>query len=593
MAGTGSRIAQVVPAIPSFSVDDGFSYAIPEEMELSVGSIVRVPLGGRRVRGYVTGLRSGDTGRLRSVLRMSSQVPVFNHSMLESLRALAVHYVAPLAVVLAKTAPPNLPRAMKQRRGPAIEWEGDSPLPEVTGAVAGRRHPRAHFLLGRKPWDEVVLGLVAPVLKAGRSAMVVMPTVSETTALASRLDDALPGRVISAYSALEAKVATGAWSRAALEPGRVLIGTREVAFWPMADLGLGLVLGEGRKGMKDKSTPTFHARHVLRRRSAVERFGLAMLGIVPSSETIAAGTPVVRMRGTRSWPLVEVVDRTEEPPGSGFVTARALAAVRAVSRRGGRCFVFTHRRGYAPAFRCVRCRLARTCTQCGARADRGDECPRCGSGLGACLECGGKTFEPLGAGAERIAEQLASAVPVGAVGSEAMVWVGTERDLPAVSGVDLAVVVDADGLIHAPHYRAGEEALHVLARVAETVGRGAGRRCMVQTALPRDPVVAALRHGDPLKYLDESIAERARTGLPPVGEVIVVEVDNPDQSDSALHDLVGGRAELFGPAERDGRHRWLIQGTDLRPVRVGLRRVVQSWRDAGRRVRVDVDPLEL
>ncbi len=59
-ADHGGAIAQVVPAVPTFSVDDGFSYAIPDDMALSVGSIVRVPLGGRRVRGYVTGVRSGD-----------------------------------------------------------------------------------------------------------------------------------------------------------------------------------------------------------------------------------------------------------------------------------------------------------------------------------------------------------------------------------------------------------------------------------------------------------------------------------------------------------------------------------------------------
>ncbi|MFN2487139.1 MAG: hypothetical protein ABR609_11135, partial [Acidimicrobiia bacterium] len=40
--------------MPTFSVDEGFWYSATEGTEL--GSMVRVPLGGRRVRGYVVEL---------------------------------------------------------------------------------------------------------------------------------------------------------------------------------------------------------------------------------------------------------------------------------------------------------------------------------------------------------------------------------------------------------------------------------------------------------------------------------------------------------------------------------------------------------
>jgi primosomal protein N' (replication factor Y) len=420
-----------------------------------------------------------------------------------------------------------------------------------------------------------------------------MPTVAEMDAMADRLEAVLGGRVLRASSSHEARVVTAAWSRIARHPGYVLVGTREVAFWPVADPGLAIVVGEGRKGMKEKSSPTIHAREVLRRRAAVERFGLVLMGPVPTTETVSSGIPVVKWRGTRPWPLVAVVDRNEEPPGSGFIATRTMAAVRDLHDRAGRVFVFTHRRGYAPAYRCSRCRLVRTCGRCDARADRSQVCARCGSSLGPCAYCGGGTFEPLGAGAERIAEDLSRVVEVGPVGSDSPVWVGTERDLPAVADVELAVVVDADGLIRAPNYRADEDALRLIARVAETVGTGSGKRCIVQTGLAGDAVIAALRHGDPIEFLEEAIAARAATRLPPAGEVLVVELDRLGEANEELAALVAGRAEVFGPAERDGRHRWMVQGTDLRPIRIGLRRLAQNWRDGGTRVRIDVDPLEL
>lgn len=589
----GGTIAQVVPAVPTFSVDDGFSYAIPADMALSVGSIVRVPLGGRRVRGYVTGVRAGEAKGLKPVIRVSSKVPVFDAPLLETLRAIAVHYVAPLSVVLAKSAPPNLPGTPRARKLPAISQPPASPLPDLTVRLAGGQHGRAHYLRGRRPWDEAVAGLAGPVLEAGRSVLVVMPTVAEMETLADQMESRFPGRLLRASSAHDAKAVTASWSRAARHAGHIVVGTREVAFWPIADLALTVVVGEGRKGMKEKSSPTIHAREVVRRRAAVERFGLVLAGSVPTTEVIASGIPVVAKTETRSWPLIEVVDRNEEPPGSGFLATRTMAALRAVADGGGRAFVFTHRRGYAPAFRCTQCRLVRACPQCDARADKAPTCARCGTGLGSCLGCGGGAFEPLGAGVERIAEQLARSLPVGQVGSDQQVWVGTERDLPAVADVDLAVVVDADGLVHAPNYRAAEDALRLMARVAETVGAGSGRRAMVQTGRPDDPVIVALRRGDPLDFLAATIQERAATRLPPAGEVLVIELDGTAEADLEIRDLATDRAEVFGPADHSGRHRWLVQGADLRTFRVGLRRLVQGWRDGGRRVRVDVDPLEL
>lgn len=218
---------------------------------------------------------------------------------------------------------------------------------------------------------------------------------------------------------------------------------------------------------------------------------------------------------------------------------------------------------------------------------------RCGSHLGACVNCAGKTFEPLGAGAERLIEQLGGTGVAGPPGGPEPVWVGTERDLPGVRAVDLAVVVDADGIIHAPNYRAGEDALRLLARVAETVGPGSGRRCIIQTVRPDEPVIAAMRHGDPLKYLDGVIDDRTRNRLPPAGEVLVVELDEVGNADAKLRALAADRGEVFGPADRAGRVRWLVQGSDLRPIRIGLRRLAQEWRDAGLRVRIDVDPVDL
>ena len=106
--------------MPSFAVDDGFAYEVPRNLpDLAVGDIVRVPLGGRKVRGYVTMIRDDTPERpLRPIASRSGKHGVFNEAMLESLRWIATRYVAPLSTILAWCAPLNLPRKQPRNLEP-------------------------------------------------------------------------------------------------------------------------------------------------------------------------------------------------------------------------------------------------------------------------------------------------------------------------------------------------------------------------------------------------------------------------------------------------------------------------------------------
>ncbi|MCU0280526.1 MAG: hypothetical protein MUE66_01560 [Acidimicrobiia bacterium] len=559
---------------------------------MEVGALVRVPLGGRRVRGFVVGVGEAARAGLRPLLGRRGDLPVFDRGLLEVMRWAAVHYVAPLSVVLGKGAPPNLPRRREPIDLPAVPEGAASPLPDVSTAAAAGGHVGARYLLGPGPWVEEVVALAAPVLAAERSVLAVVPSVAEAAGLAAALTGHFGQRVVAAADE-GAAVLTGAWE-AAQQPGRLVVGTREVALWPVRGLALAVVLDEGRRGLKDRSTPTTHARDLLWRRSAVERFPLVLCGAVPTTEALHRAPALLRLGG-RPWGLVEIADRSAEPPGGGLIGERGRQALRAVVAGGGRAFLLAATR--APALRCVGCRTLRLCPQCGARPDGTGSCPRCRCVLGPCGHCGGRRFEALGAAVGRLVAEAGGFLgreAVGEAGSGRPVVVGTERDLAGLGRVDLGVVVDADGLLRAPHYRAVEDGLRLMARVAAAAGPGRGRRALVQTADPGHPALAALRRGDPLPLLQEEVVSRAAVGFPPAGEIIVIEAAGAlEGADAALREAAAGRAEVHGPADRGGRVRWLLQGRDLQGPRLMLRGLVQEWREAGARVRVDADPIDL
>lgn len=578
--------------MPSFAVDDGFAYTAPDELSgIEVGSMVRVPLGGRRVKGYVTAVRRGEADRpLRDLYGRSGELPVFDRDLLETARWVSTYYVAPLSVVLSRCAPPNLPRRVPS---PTFGLP-----PASSGALAAwsegqiDRRTRPRYLVTGDPAVPAFAPSIGPVVAAHRNVLVAAPTVGEAAVVATDLAAEFGERVRLATSQASAADRTKSWSLAATDGGVVIVGTREVAFWGAGRIGLGILIEEGRRAYKAKQTPTYHVRDVLRRRSTVERFGLLFVGAVPTTDAVAAGVEITTGRG-RVWPLVEVADRSEDR--GALVIDRTRIAIGAVLRTGGSVFVLVNRRGYAAAFRCVRCGELRRCTKCGAGLEHSGTCERCGTEHDGCSNCGGVRFEPLGAGIGRVVDELRRSFSdaVGEVGSELPVQVGTERDLVDLDPVDLAVALDADGMLLAPHYRASEDALRTLARMALATTSGRGRKALVQTAQPEHPVMDALRAGRPMGFIEDELAERAATGFPPVGALLALETDAPvESSDPALR-AAGVGATVLGPAPLGSGHRWLFQGDNLDAVKLRLRTVVQTMRDGGSRVRVDADPVDL
>ena len=608
----------MVPDLPTFAFDQGFAYRVPPALieQVAVGSMVRVPLAGRRVRGYVIGLeevgRDPGPANLKDVRSVSSAIPVYTKAMLPSLRWAAGHYVAPLAGILARTGPPNLPKRPLPVDLPSVP-SAHGPVPEVAEAAAVGGPGRTVQLLAGTGWAQLIRGMINAPMRAERSVLIVAPSAMEAADLADRLQADFGCRVVRVADQDDATV-TAAWSQAATRGGLVVVGTLRVGWWPVRDLSMIVLVEDGRRGMKERQTPTVAARALARVRSAAEDLQLVLVGRIPTVHTLHEGVSITRVPG-RLWAPVEIVDRADDPPGGGLLSSRVRVAVASTLRRGGRVFVFTHRRGYAPAARCTGCRRLRRCPDCGARPDHRATCPRCEAALGACGSCGGTRFEPLGAAVGRVTEELRRVVgeAVGEVASGSPVTVGTERDLIATPPVDLAVVVDADGLVMGTNYRAAEDALAILARTAATVRQGRGRM-MLQTAESLHPVYTALRRGDPLPFLEDELAARRRLSLPPTGEVLVMEVEGADDpsaldlvlggavSDEALLgwiraclpdiDLVFTGANVYGPALEAGRIRWMIQGDDLRNVKDRLRPAVGSLRDQGFSVRVDVDPRE-
>ena len=276
----------MVPDIPTFAVDDGFAYRVPSALadRVTVGSLVRVPLAGRRVRGYVIGME-GDSGdldprKLKDVRSVSSPIPVFAEAMLPSLEWAAWYYVAPLARVLAKTGPPNLPKRLPPLELPSVP-RCDGPVPEVAEAATAGGPSRTVQVVVGTGWAELIRGTIAAPVRAEKSVLVVAPSAVEASRLASRLVADFGSRVLDVAEQDPASV-TSAWSHAATQGGLVVVGTMRVIWWPVMNLSMLVLVEDGRRGMKERQTPTVAVRALARVRAVAERLQLVLVGRVPT-----------------------------------------------------------------------------------------------------------------------------------------------------------------------------------------------------------------------------------------------------------------------------------------------------------------------
>lgn len=92
-------IAQVIVDHRSKMVDKSFDYLIPDELadKVGIGTRVIVPFskGNTEVEGYCVGVKEKGKGKnLKSVIKLSSDIPAFDERMLELIEYMHEHYLA-------------------------------------------------------------------------------------------------------------------------------------------------------------------------------------------------------------------------------------------------------------------------------------------------------------------------------------------------------------------------------------------------------------------------------------------------------------------------------------------------------------------
>jgi primosomal protein N' (replication factor Y) len=400
---------------------------------------------------------------------------------------------------------------------------------EALGTIAAAMEKggfRPHLLYGITGSGKTTVYFAAMrrALDAGKSALLLVPEIGLTPAMAAQMYAAFAGEVAMLHSQLTPDERAEQWHRIRRGEAKIVVGTRSAVFAPMVDLGLIIVDEEHDSSYKQEETPRYHGRDVAVMRAKFNEAVVVLGSATPSLESWSNGDKGryarLEMRErvmARPLPAVELVDmRTEfRETGQEHIFSRKLIEETQLTLdRGEQVILLLNRRGYSSVVMCRSCGEKIECENCAIsmtyhkRVSENDdvaqpgqrlECHYCGfrrAVPNVCPKCESEHLYFLGAGSQQGEERLQELFPAARIGrmdrdtvrgrsdmerllarlhgGEINLLVGTQMIAKGhdIHGVTLVGVVGADFQLGLPDFRAAERVFQLLTQVSGRAGRG-------------------------------------------------------------------------------------------------------------------------
>jgi primosomal protein N' (replication factor Y) len=501
---------------------------------------------------------------------------------------------------------------------------------------------------------EVYLNAIDSALAEDRGALLLVPEIALTPAMAGQFFSRFGDRVAILHSAFTDVERSEQWRRIRSGAARVVVGTRSGVFAPVRNLGLIVVDEEHDGSYKQEETPRYNGRDVAIVRAQAADACVVLGSATPSLESRHNAERgkyrLIELPGrieARPMPTVELIDMRQE-----FLETRKQATfsrklIDAVTQRienGEQTIILLNRRGFSSFIACRACGQRVECMNCSVtltyhKRDRRLLCHYCGYAEkvpSVCPKCQNEHIYFLGLGSERVEEELHQAFPVARIArldrdtvtgkrqyetvlhdfreGHYDILVGTQmiakgHDIPNVT---LVGVVSADVGLGMPDFHAAERSFQLLTQVAGRAGRGSVPGIvLVQTINPDHYAVRLAAMQDYQAFYEKELNFRRMMHYPPFTAMANVLVRSEKQEmamrmSAELEVLLKPPPEklnIRGPAEApvarlksEYRYQFLIKAVSRKALNELLQRIrnfahERKW--SATALVIDVDPLSL
>jgi primosomal protein N' (replication factor Y) len=501
----------------------------------------------------------------------------------------------------------------------------------------------------------VYLAAMKSVLDAGRTAILLVPEIGLTPAVAADVHDVFGDEVAILHSGLSDKERAEHWHRIRQGEARAIVGTRSAVFAPVSNLALIIVDEEQDSSYKQEETPRYHARDVAVMRAKFSDAVVVLGSATPSLESYFNAKKhryaLVEMPDRvekRPLPEVELIDMRQEFQETGneqVISRKLIEEIRLRLQRNEQSMVLLNRRGYSPVVLCRTCGKKLECTNCAIalthhKSSRRMECHYCGFMAPVpkhCAACGSEYVYFLGTGSEKLEELLHGFFPQARIArldrdtvrshadfervlnalnvGELDLLVGTQMIAKGhdIHGVTLVGVVGADMALGLPDFRAAERTFQLLTQVAGRAGRGeVPGKVVLQTYFPEHYAVQYAAQHNCTGFYEKELRFRSWMHYPPYSSLANVMVRSAKLDETLRWSGALGRwfeknrhegVRVLGPAaapierlKRDYRYHFILKSPSRQKLNEVLRAMLaQAEKEKIPRTNliVDVDALWL
>lgn len=421
---------------------------------------------------------------------------------------------------------------------------------------------------------EIYSHLINDVLNLGQQVLYLVPEISLTTQLTSRLQKIFGKRLLIYHSKFSDNERVDVWKKllSTHEP-LIVLGVRSSVFLPFAKLGLVIVDEEHESSYKQYDpAPRYNARDAAIVLASMHGAMTLLGSATPAVETYYKAkngrfglVELLERYDNIRMPEVKVVDMHDQRKRKecrGLYSNPLLVASRKALGEGKQVIMFQNRRGYAPMVECKECAWVPKCKNCDVslvfhRNIRELRCHYCGYSMtlpNLCPVCGQDSVETYGYGTERIADDLNEIFNEYRVARMDLdttrnkdayediiedfsshktdILVGTQM---VTKGLDfervrVVGVLNADSILNYPDFRSNERAFNMIEQVAGRAGRkNEVGEVYVQTTDPNNQIIEKVKTHDYEGYYDEQIDERQRFAYPPFTKIVNIYLKHKDE----------------------------------------------------------------
>ena len=420
---------------------------------------------------------------------------------------------------------------------------------------------------------QVYIELTKEALKQKKTVLILVPEISLTPQMTSRLFNNFGDTVTVIHSRMSAGQRFDSWRRVLSGKSRVVIGARSALFAPLRNIGLIVVDEEHDASYKQAELiPRYNARDAAVYLGNLNKCPVVLGSATPSIESMYNAK-------TGKYQLLELPERIDDAklPHIKFVNINIerkkkkmenvfsrtlLDKIEDRLKKKEGTIILQNRRGFSTQIYCEDCGEVETCDNCSVPMvfhinKNIIQCHYCGlvkDVPGACTNCGSLAIKYFGTGTERVEDELAYYFPsanITRVDSDSIsrkavlskillsfskgdidILVGTQMVSKGLdfSRVTLVGVIAAETTLWLPDFRADERTFQLLTQVSGRAGRSqVPGEVIIQTQNEKHFTLQMVLKNDYFGFYNKELADRQKMGYPPFTRIALIETK--DQSE--------------------------------------------------------------